>query len=167
MMLFASDGYIISVLGPYLADGRNSDSKITEHMLRSNTENMTEWFQQGDVLVVDRGFRDVADLLKDFGIKSHMPHFLTKSQKQLSTEEANETRLVTKVRWVVESVNGRVKQLKAVSNVMPNSQIPYIGDYIRIICSVCNAFRPVLLKNNEEDEVLAERMLKLSKLPNR
>ena len=50
---------------------------------------------------------------------------------------------------------------------MPNSQIPYIGDYIRIICSVCNAFRPVLLKNNEEDEALAERMLKLSKLPNR
>ena len=109
MMLVASDGYIISVLGPYL-DGHNSDSKITEHMLKSNTENMTEWFQQGDVLVVGRGFRDVADLLEDFGIKSHMPHFLTKSQKQLSTEEANETRLVTKVRWVVESVNGRVKQ---------------------------------------------------------
>ena len=65
MMLVASDGYILSVFGPYLADGRNSDSKITEHMLKSNTENMTEWFQQGDVLVVDSGF---ADLLEDFGI---------------------------------------------------------------------------------------------------
>ena len=96
-----------------------------------------------------------------------MPHFLTQSQKQLSTEEANETRLVTKVRWVVESVNGKVKQWKAVSNEMPNSQIPYIDDYIRIICSVFNAFRPVLLKNNEEDKLLAERMLKLPKLPNR
>ena len=110
MMLVASDGYIILVLGPCLADGRNSDSKSTEHMLKSNTETMTERFQQGDVLVVDRCFRDVADLLEDFGIKSRMSHFLTKSQKQLSTEEANETRLVTKVRWGVESVDGRVKQ---------------------------------------------------------
>ena len=56
MMFVASDGYIILVLGPCLADGRNSDSKSTEHMLKSNTETMTERFQQGDVLVVDRCF---------------------------------------------------------------------------------------------------------------
>ena len=118
------------------------------------------------MLVVDRGFRDVADLLEECGIKTHMPHFIGKSQKALSTEEANETRLVTKVRWVVESANGRIKQWKALSNVMPNSQIPYIGDYVRIICATCNAFKPPLLQTSEEDDIVAKRMLALSKLPN-
>ena len=166
MMIVASDGYIISVLGPYLADGRNNDAKITEHMFKSNTENIQDWFEEGDVLVVDRGFRDVADLLEECGIKTHMPHFIGKSQKALSTEEANETRLVTKVRWVVESANGRIKQWKALSNVMPNSQIPYIGDYVRIICATCNAFKPPLFQTSEEDDIVAKRMLALSKLPN-
>ena len=61
-----------------------------------------------------------------------MPHFLNKSQKQHTTEEANETRLVTKVRWVVESANGRIKKWKVISNTMPNRQIPYVGDYLRM-----------------------------------
>lgn len=50
---------------------------------------------------------------------------------------------------------------------MPNSHIPCIGDYVRIVCSLLNAFRPVLVKNSESDEVLAKRMLQLAKLPNK
>lgn len=101
MMLVATDGYILTVLGPYLADEKNSDAKITEHMLNSNVKDIIDWFEEDDVLVVDRGFRDAVDILKDFGINAQMPHFLNKSQKQHTTEEANESRLVTKVRWVV------------------------------------------------------------------
>ncbi|MCG7879800.1 MAG: transposase family protein, partial [Candidatus Thiodiazotropha endolucinida] len=167
MMLVASDGYILTVLGPYLADGKNSDAKITEHMLKSNAENITDWFEKDDVLIVDRGFRDAIDILKDFGINSHMPHFLNKSQKQHTTEEANESRLVTKVRWVVESANGRIKKWKALSNTMPNSQIPYIGDYVRIVCSICNAFRPPLVTSTDSDKVIARRMMALAKTPNK
>ncbi|GFW89614.1 hypothetical protein TNCV_1024981 [Trichonephila clavipes] len=37
-----------------------------------------------------------------------MPAFLDK-QAQLSTEDANETRLVTSIRWVVVAVNGQLK----------------------------------------------------------
>ena len=166
MMLVATDGYILTVIGPYLADGKNSDAKITEHMLNSNSENIAEWFKENDVLVLDRGFRDAADILKEFGIDSYMPHFLNKSQKQHTTEEANESRLVTKVRWVVESVNGRVKKWKALSNKMPNSQIPYVGDYVRIVCSLCNAFRPPLVTSSESDGILAKRMMVLAKSSN-
>ena len=111
-------------------------------MLKTNA---VDWFEKGDVLVVDRGFRDVTELLKEFCIESYMPHFLSKSQKQLSTEEANEIRLVTKVRRLVESVNGRVKQWKALSNQMPNSQVHFIGVYVRIVCALCNAYRQALL----------------------
>ena len=38
---------ILSVLGPYLTDGRNSDAKITENMLKSNAENVVDWFYEG------------------------------------------------------------------------------------------------------------------------
>ena len=141
MMLVPTDGYILTVLGPYLADGNNSDARITEYMLKSNSEDIRNWFSEGDVLIFDRGFRDVTDLLNDCGIKTEMPHFLKKSKKQHSTEEANESRLVTKVRWVVESANERIKQWRSLSNVLPNSQIPFAGDYVRIVCSLCNAFQ--------------------------
>ena len=167
MMLVATDGYILTVMGPYLADGKNTDAKITEHMLKTNAENITDWFEEDDVLVVDCGFRDAIDILKDFGINSHMPHFLNKSQKQHTTEEANESRPVTKVRWVVESANGRIKKWKALSNTMPNSQIPYVGDYVRIVCSLCNAFRPPLVTSKDSDKVIARRMMALAKTPNK
>ena len=77
----------------------------------SNSENITKWFKENDVLVLDQGLRDAADILKEFEIESYtkcMPHFL-KFQKQHTAEEANESRPVTKVRLVVESVIGRVK----------------------------------------------------------
>ena len=44
-------------------------------------------------------------LLNDFVIKTAMPHFPDKSDRQHSTAEANESRLVAKVMWVVESAN--------------------------------------------------------------
>ena len=97
MILVATDGYILTVLGPYLADGKNSDAKITEHTWTSNVEDITDWFEEDDVMVVDRGFRDAVDILNDFGINAQMPHFLNKSEKQHTTEEANESRLASKV----------------------------------------------------------------------
>ena len=165
MMLVATDGYILTVLGPYLADGKNSDAKITEQMLNSNVQDINDWFEEDDFMVVDRGFRDAVDILKDFGINAQMPHFLNKSQKQHTTEEANESRLVTKVRWVVESANGRIKKWKVLSNKLPNSQIPYVGDYVRIVCSLCNAFRPPLVTSTDSDKVIARRMMALAKSP--
>ncbi|GBP88771.1 hypothetical protein EVAR_65370_1 [Eumeta japonica] len=116
-------------------------------------------------MIVDRGFRDCLELLEEMGLLHKMPQFLNK-QKQFSTEDANETRLVTKVRWVVEAVNGQLKNWRALDKVVPNSQIPYIGDYVRIICAVLNAFHPARIKNTEDDEIIAQRMLDLVERPN-
>ena len=38
MMLVATDDYILTVKGPYLADGKNTDATITEHMLKTNAD---------------------------------------------------------------------------------------------------------------------------------
>jgi hypothetical protein len=121
----------------------------------------------GDVFIVDRGFRDSIDTLKDLGIRTEMPSFLEKGQKQLTTEHSNTSRLVTKIRWVVESANGRLKSWKYFEKVIPNSQIPNIGDYIQIICSLCNKYLPPLSTGSqEEDEAVGCKMLHLAKQSN-
>lgn len=97
MMIVSTSGYIISVLGPYLADSKNSDAKILSHMIQTNVEDIRKWVEEDDIFIVDRGFRDAEALLDDLGIHVEMPSFLTRHSKQHSSEEANTTRFVTKV----------------------------------------------------------------------
>lgn len=52
------------------------------------------------------------------------------------------------------------------SNVLPNTQIRYAGDYVRIICAMCNAFRPPRIAQSYEAQLRAERMLALATQPN-
>jgi len=43
---------------------------------------------------------------------------------------------------------------------MPNSQISLI-DFVQIVCAICNAFRPPRVKKSDEQEIVAERILRL------
>ena len=61
-----------------------------------------------DTMVVDRGFRDIIDTFEQLGYEAYMPSYLQKNQTQHTTEEANNARLVTKVRWTVESHHARI-----------------------------------------------------------
>lgn len=73
--------------------------------------------------------------------------------------QANSSRLVTKIRWIVESVNGRLKQWKYLQNVVPNTQIPYIREYVCLIAALCNRYRdPLNTGNPESDQILAAKM---------
>lgn len=58
MVVTATDGYIISILGPFFANGRNNDASILKYMVKSNEENLLQWFKKDDIRIVDRGFRD-------------------------------------------------------------------------------------------------------------
>ncbi|XP_060081090.1 scavenger receptor cysteine-rich type 1 protein M160-like [Ylistrum balloti] len=139
MIFVTTTGYIVSVLGPYFADSKNNDASILNQILNSNIQEIKEWIQENDVFVFDRGFRDSMDLLQQLGIQTEMPSF-SKQRKQHTTGESNASRLVTKIRWVVEAVNGRLKTWKYLDRVLPNSQIPYIGDIVRIVCAIFNKF---------------------------
>ena len=97
MIITSTSGYIVSILGPYFADSKNSDASILNHILRSNLDDIRQWVQEDDIFVVDRGFRDSLSLLEDLGITAQMPKFMSRGEKQLSTEDANMSRLVTKV----------------------------------------------------------------------
>ena len=109
MMIVGTDGYILDAIGPYLADGRNNDASILIIIMKNDTERLKTWLSDGDIFVLDRGFRDCTDILQQLGFRTQMPCYLDKGKKQHTTEEANKSRMVTKVRWVVESVNGRIK----------------------------------------------------------
>ncbi|XP_061168242.1 uncharacterized protein LOC133177166 [Saccostrea echinata] len=136
--------------------------------MNSNAESIRSWLNEDDIFIVDRGFRDALPLLADLGIQAEMPFFLEAGQKQMSTEDANMSRLVTKVRWVVESSNARIKRWRYLDRTLPTHQIPFIGDYIRIVCAVSNRFSHPLSSSSsrEEDDAEAAKMLHLSKQVN-
>lgn len=140
MVFVTTTGYILSVIGPYYSDGKNNDANILNHIIQNNLEEVKDWLREDDIMIVDRGFRDSVDLLSKLGVKTEMPSCLKHGEKQLPVEESNTTRLVTKIRWVVESVNGRIKLWKYLDRVLPNSQIPYISDYVQIVCTIMNKY---------------------------
>ena len=52
----------------YPSDQKNNDANILKHNLESNMEQMNEWLQEKDLMIVDRGFRDATDYLESLGI---------------------------------------------------------------------------------------------------
>lgn len=88
--------------GPFLADGRNNDASIAKHIFVNNKQNILNWLNEDDIIVVDRGFRDAVNTIRRFGFNVEMPDFLD-GKKQLPAKQANHSRCVTKVRWVIES----------------------------------------------------------------
>lgn len=77
-----------------MADAKNNDGSILNHMLASNVQDIKNWIEKEDIFIVDRGFRDSLDFLEDFGINAKMPSFIQKGQAQMTTEEANTSRLL-------------------------------------------------------------------------
>ena len=159
MSVVLPDGYVLDSVGPYFADGKNNDSGITQHIL-SLHEDLTSWMSEGDVCVLDRGFRDVIDVFENLGLEPKMPAFLRAGMPQHSAEEANESRLVTKIRWAVEAYHGRVKKWKLFDQVICHDFLDIIGPLNHVVTAAMNAFRPPLISTNQEDLHLAEEMLR-------
>ncbi|CAF2050509.1 unnamed protein product [Rotaria magnacalcarata] len=166
MMIVSTDGYIISTIGPFLADGLNNDAQIMKNIIYNNQDGFMDWVRPNDLFVVDRGFRDCVPHLEKYGYKVKMPFFLNKNQSQFTTAEANETRLITKIRWVIESANGRVKQWQFFNKIIPNSMLEKIDDYFQIVCAMINCYRPVFIQDTSHDDEIAAKMLNLVKQNN-
>lgn len=105
------DGYIYEVFTYH--GGSVNDATIMRGVMPQNAS-FTEVFRPGDVFVFDRGFRDVVAEIGQKEFHVHTPESATPGQ-QLKWQQANRTRLLTKVRWVIEAINGRIKNLKALT----------------------------------------------------
>lgn len=62
--------------------------------MRKETD-LSELFQENDIILLDRGFRDAVDTLEhEYKLKVKMPILLVKNQKQLDTRQANNSRFL-------------------------------------------------------------------------
>lgn len=69
------------------------------------------------------------------------------------------------LRWVVESINGRIKNWRAFDHVFPNTQVPFIGNYVRIICAIINAFKAnVVQEKSDDDNIVSKMKARFSKI---
>ncbi|CAF4390592.1 unnamed protein product, partial [Rotaria magnacalcarata] len=79
-----------------------------------------------------------------------MPGLLGKNDKQLNTTDANESRLVTKCRWVVESFHARFKKRRFFSERIDQSFLLNIGKLTRIVAASLNKYRSLINDANSD-----------------
>ena len=137
MSVVLPDGYVLDTIGSFR--GNMNDTSIIQHVLRT-CDSLIGWCEDDDVMLVDRGFRDVIYTFRKIGYELKMPAFLTKGQTQHTTEEANESRLCTKNLRVVESYHARIKKWRLLAETVQNSFIPSLNDCARIISAALNHF---------------------------
>ena len=70
------NSYVLGTIVPL--SGNENDVKITEIIL--NESKLKIWLEDSDNCIVDRGFRDVLDLLKTSGYKPYMPSYMKPGQ---------------------------------------------------------------------------------------
>lgn len=95
MICVTTNGTYIDIFGPF--EAKENDAKIMENVFEKYGNIIIEKSNPGDVMLVDRGFRDCRNLLLQHGFDVKMPEFIQKDDKtgQLTTEKANASRLVT------------------------------------------------------------------------
>lgn len=113
---------------------------------------------EGDIVVVDQGFRDAqVELLNNgYVVKApcHQPEGI-----QLSTMEANRTRLVTKVRYEVERANGRIKDFKIFDKTWLSIDIPNLKTDFTVAAALHNRFKFKQEEDINKSISLAREML--------
>lgn len=132
-----TNGFVIDMLGPYTAN--MNDAEIMRVIL-NDPDGLIKLLKKDDIIVVDRGFRDVIIYLEELGFKVLMPALKGK-RNQLTTDESNNSRFVTKIRWVVEAVHGDIKQkFRLLDHKLDNKLLPKTSVFCRIACFLHNEF---------------------------
>ena len=152
-MCVLPDGYIIACPGLFYSDARNNDAATLTCDLTEGISGLGEILREGDVVIVDRGYRDCVPYLEMLGLRPQMPSFISHG-RQLTTEEANRSREITIHRWKVEGRNGHVKSVwKFCGKDLFVGDVPFAGDYFQIGCALINAYRPTILASYDTAEV--------------
>lgn len=162
MMCVYTDSLIADVFGPY--QGNTNDATILNELLEKDI-----WgeFGDGDVLLVDRGFRDSIEKAESNGFIVKMLSFSNTPKVQLTTQQANDSRMVTKNRWPVEQVNGIIKNYWSYfAKTIRNTTLKMLFQDFRNVCALYN----MTFKASQEksiEVVIAKRMLSLNSNENR
>ncbi|KAJ8916939.1 hypothetical protein NQ315_013411 [Exocentrus adspersus] len=165
-LIVAPDGFILMICGPYFSDAGNNDANIIREEFERDANTLREWFQNQDIVLVDRGYRDAVPLLQHLGIDHRMPAFLQRGHRQLSTEDGNESRIIIKNRWVVEARNGHLKSVfKFLGQTMNLQHAQNLSGSYRIAGAILNRYHP-LINMQDVNAEFARQMLQRSTVPN-
>lgn len=158
-MFVAPDGYILDIQGPYFSNAMNNDAKILLKQFQVDVAGMHAWLRAQDIFILDRGYRDAIPFLTNIGLVALMPPVMNPHQSQFSTEEANQSRIITKTRWIVEARNGHMKSLfKFFANIIPTSHIPNLGDVLRIAGALINKYYREIMMTDANVELAAQML---------
>ena len=147
-----TNGFIVDLAGPFAA--KRNDAAIVKEVLKMPT--LRGLLRDGDVLIVDRGFRDALNFMTDLGFKVLMPAMLNK-RKQLPTDEANQSRRVTMVRWVVEAIHGHLwGKFKLLKHTVDNKMLPKMQKLCGIVGFLQNTYGTRLA--TEDSSWIAEQL---------
>ncbi len=160
------NGRILDVYG--LFPTTSNDATIITQVLKSNKD-LRHLIKPNDHIVLDRGFRDAITTLEtDYKMTTHMPVCVPSNQKQLTTEQANISRFATKTRWIIETINGRIKTFyRANDKVHPNVTMSHTIDDLRITAAILNKFYSDYGTQKINDKTIAINMEAKFNTPNR
>jgi hypothetical protein len=106
-VICTTDGHILDIYG--LFEATTNDASILSTIL-SEDKSLSALLKENDIFLLDRGFRDcLKELEEKYKLVTKMPSLMARDEKQLDSKSANQTRFVTKCRWVVEVVNSFLK----------------------------------------------------------
>jgi hypothetical protein len=155
-IMISSNGWIIDIFGPYPAT--YNDAKILELVFEKHGKKFSDIFKEGDIFIVDRGFRNSKKMLEDKKYIVKMPTCLPPNRKIMTREEANQTRFVTKVRYKIEVINGKLKQFRLLDRIRPNSQIHSMPDDWKIAGALINEFFEPIESDKDDYAFIAAKM---------
>lgn len=158
MLFVSTNGLIAASYGPF--DATKNDAKILEQILNDD-RTIFGTLLPGDVLVVDRGFRDCIRALKARRFVVQVPKGTKKkTSNPLRKLDANESRFATKTRFVVEVRNSHIKNTwKQLSGTKIYQYIPHLKKDFEICAALVNAFCQKIISDKDDWENIGDLML--------
>lgn len=162
MLCVSTNGLIAAAYGPF--EARKNDATILNEIMNEQ-ESIFQKLHVGDVVVVDRGFRDIIEALKNRGLIVKSPKG-TQSNK-LSRADANESRLATKTRYVVEVRNSYIKnKWKYLSGTKIHQSLLHLKMDFQICAALVNAFCRKIQSDKYDWDHIGDLMLSNVNQPN-
>ncbi|GBP34211.1 hypothetical protein EVAR_30764_1 [Eumeta japonica] len=158
-LIVCADGHILDVIGPYAAT--TTDAAIMKQILQNHDQPIEDnpfhyFFEEGDILILDRGFRDAIVSLEEHGYVAYLPPSKQRNETQLTTEETNKSRLITMCRWVVETVNGKFKNsFKIFRDKMFKNTLTKTFTDFKIAAALINCFQKPYEDSRYTDDFIA------------
>ena len=156
MIISSLNGKIVNAYGFFYSDGYNSDSNIWDTIVTNTNDqfDLNTILHNNDAVIVDRGFRYCTTNEQNNGYKLILPTCLQPNQKQLTKDEANHSRKVTKIRWTVECIMHHIKIWKIFkSKYILCYGNNFIWNVLTIVCAMYNTFRSPIIKADKYDEL--------------